>query len=423
MPVTRGKKRKHGEASPPSQRQQQEPIDAAPEYMDYIRTTPIFQLIKRHVKGIEAIGPTEQLALYHEMVKMGHLLPDEFMQGVGGPAVPQPGPNVDVEDEGEGEGESGSGSDAGSSSSSDPGYLPVPQPPQLTKKRKLADADLAVPDNGGDVDDDNDDNEEQRRLDREIDVMHRESWGDDDDDDSVEDDDGDRDAAEDVPAEDDDDDDYQDRLLEARVNAFMGKNPDSNEVNKIIEEADNDIEKVRQALGGGRTHGFRGQLAMSVRLPARDSVDTDDSISEGESQAADGWSATDDDDDDDNEDLDAEDTAPAPPVFELHKYQSVARVLNLIIRLRELGVDPFDAEAIRASGLEGDLSQLRRPGEGDRWDGDEGEEDEEADKVAAMVQRLLAIEEGEFLELYNHAELYRLTMQQCGVVTRMPYST
>ena len=104
-------------------------------------------------------------------------------------------------------------------------------------------------------------------------------------------------------------------------------------------------------------------------------------------------------------------TEPAPRLFKWRVYLYVARVLNLMVRLRELDIDPFDLDAVRARVPVSDLWLLRRH----RPDGGREETQQDAD---AMVDALTALPESELLALFEQAENYRASLDEAGIYIR-----
>ncbi|RYP46252.1 hypothetical protein DL768_007519 [Monosporascus sp. mg162] len=128
------------------------------------------------------------------------------------------------------------------------------------------------------------------------------------------------------------------------------------------------------------------------------------------------WNSWDDDDDDEDDkeagsvvaDPDAweavEESAPATRFFKWRVYLYTARVLNFVVRMRMMGVDPFDADAIRGAGVRGDMSHADPEGK-----------EETRDNVNAHAERLLEMDEQELLEFYELAERFREDLLEQGV--------
>ncbi|RYP79464.1 hypothetical protein DL770_006645 [Monosporascus sp. CRB-9-2] len=135
------------------------------------------------------------------------------------------------------------------------------------------------------------------------------------------------------------------------------------------------------------------------------------SLSEGAIDT-DKWNSWDEDEDDEAcsvvTDPDAweavEGSTPATRFFKWRVYLYTARVLNFMVRMRMMGVDPFDADAIRGAAIRGDMSYADPEGR-----------EETRDNVNALVERLLEMDEQELLEFYELAESYREDLLEQGV--------
>ncbi|RYP42051.1 hypothetical protein DL767_000563 [Monosporascus sp. MG133] len=144
----------------------------------------------------------------------------------------------------------------------------------------------------------------------------------------------------------------------------------------------------------------------------REEVGRRRSLSEGAIDT-DKWNSWDDDDDDDEAgsvvtDPDAweavEGSTPATRFFKWRMYLYTARVLNFMVRMRMMGVDPFDADAIRDAGVREDMSHA-----------DPGGKEEARANVNALVERLLEMDEQELLGFYELTESYREDLLEQGV--------
>ncbi len=93
----------------------------------------------------------------------------------------------------------------------------------------------------------------------------------------------------------------------------------------------------------------------------------------------------------------------SPRFYKWRVYLYIARVLNFIIQMTNMGVDPLDADAIWETGL-GDIS--RRGPEGQARTNEEAK---------TMLRTLLAFEKEELLEYYELAERYRRNLMTQGI--------
>ncbi|RYP20966.1 hypothetical protein DL765_002503 [Monosporascus sp. GIB2] len=103
-----------------------------------------------------------------------------------------------------------------------------------------------------------------------------------------------------------------------------------------------------------------------------------------------------------------EGSTPATLFSRWRVYLCTGRVLNSMVRMRIMDVDPFDADApIRGAGVRGNMSRADPEGE-----------EETRDNANALAERLLEMDERELLEFYELAESYREDLLEQGVNTK-----
>ncbi|RYP01093.1 hypothetical protein DL764_006327 [Monosporascus ibericus] len=95
---------------------------------------------------------------------------------------------------------------------------------------------------------------------------------------------------------------------------------------------------------------------------------------------------------------------PATRFFKWLVYLYTAHMLSFMVRMRMMGVDPFNADAIWAAGVREDVSHADAEGK-----------EETRDNVNALVERLLEMGEQGLLEFYELAESYREDLLEQGV--------